>query len=46
MLKELRTTYYQFSSPFVIDSSATTATFGLQPTPLDDALRDTAARLR
>ena len=45
MLKELRTTYYQFSAPFVIDSSATTQAFGLQPTPLDDALRDTAARL-
>jgi nucleoside-diphosphate-sugar epimerase len=46
MLKELRTTYYQFSAPFVIDSSATTAAFGLEPTPLDDALRDTAARLQ
>jgi nucleoside-diphosphate-sugar epimerase len=46
MIKELRTTYYQFSKPFVIDSSATTAEFGLQPTPLDEVLLDTAARLR
>jgi nucleoside-diphosphate-sugar epimerase len=45
MLKELRTTYYQFSSPFVIDSSATTQEFGLEPTPMDEALRDAAARL-
>jgi nucleoside-diphosphate-sugar epimerase len=46
LLKELRTTRYQFTSPFVIDSSATTETFGLEPTPMDDALRDAAARLR
>ena len=46
MLKELRTTRYQFTSPFVIDSSATTEAFGLEPTPMDDALRDAAARLR
>lgn len=46
LLKELRTTRYQFTSPFVIDSSATTETFGLEPTPIDDALRDAAARLR
>lgn len=46
MVKELRTTRYQFTAPFVIDSSATTETFGLEPTPVDDALRDAAARLR
>jgi nucleoside-diphosphate-sugar epimerase len=46
LLKELRTTRYQFTSPFVIDSSATTETFGLEPTPMDDALRAAAARLR
>jgi nucleoside-diphosphate-sugar epimerase len=46
MLKELRTTYYQFSTPFVIDASATTAAFGLEPKPLDDALREAAAGLR
>jgi len=46
MVKELRTTRYQFTAPFVLDSSATTETFGLTPTPLDDALRDAASRLR
>jgi nucleoside-diphosphate-sugar epimerase len=46
LIKELRTTRYQFTRPFVIDSSATTEMFGLQPTPMDDALRDAAARLR
>jgi nucleoside-diphosphate-sugar epimerase len=46
MVKELRTTHYQFTAPFVLDSSATTETFGLEPTPVDDALRDAAARLR
>ena len=45
-IKELRITRYQFTSPFVIDSSATTQAFGLEPTPLDVALRDAAARLR
>jgi len=46
IIKELRTTRYQFTSPFVIDSSATTTAFGLEPTPMDAALRDAAARLR
>jgi nucleoside-diphosphate-sugar epimerase len=46
MIKELRTTRYQFTSPFVIDSSATTEAFGLEPTPMDVALRNAAARLR
>jgi nucleoside-diphosphate-sugar epimerase len=46
MVKELRTTRYQFTAPFVIDSSATTETFGLKPAPVDDALREAATRLR
>ena len=46
MVKELRTTRYQFTRPFVLDSSATTEAFGLEPTPVDDALRDAAGRLR
>jgi nucleoside-diphosphate-sugar epimerase len=46
MIKELRTTRYQFTSPFEVDSSATTEMFGLKPVPMDDALRDAAARLR
>jgi len=46
LIKELRTTRYQFTRPFVIDSSMTSETFGLQPTPMDAALRDAADRLR
>jgi nucleoside-diphosphate-sugar epimerase len=46
MVKELRTTRYQFTAPFVLDSSATTEAFGLEPTPIDESLRDAAARLR
>jgi hypothetical protein len=46
LIKELRTTRYQFTRPFVIDASATTEAFGLTPITLDEALRDAAARLR
>jgi nucleoside-diphosphate-sugar epimerase len=46
LIRELRTTRYQFTRPFVIDASATTDSFGLTPIPLDEALRDAAARLR
>jgi nucleoside-diphosphate-sugar epimerase len=46
LVRELRTTRYQFTRPFVIDASATAEAFGLTPTPLDEALRDAAARLR
>jgi nucleoside-diphosphate-sugar epimerase len=46
VLKELRTTRYQFTAPFVVDSSATTQMFGLEPRPMDEALRDAGARLR
>jgi nucleoside-diphosphate-sugar epimerase len=37
--REFRKVRYQFERPFVIDSSAAQETFGLTPTPLDDALR-------
>jgi len=46
MIKELRITRYQFTAPFVLDSSATTQMFGLEPTSLDETLRETAAGLR
>ena len=46
LIRELRTTRYQFTRPFVLDASATTQAFGLQPIALDEALRDAAARLR
>jgi nucleoside-diphosphate-sugar epimerase len=39
MAREFRKVRYQFDRPFVIDSSAAQETFGLTPTPLDDALR-------
>ena len=40
MFKELRTTRYQFTRPFVLDSSRTERTFGLAPTDLDTALKN------
>ena len=46
LIKELRTTRYQFTRPFVLDASATTDMFGLQPIAMDEALREAAARLR
>ncbi|MGW5682532.1 NAD-dependent epimerase/dehydratase family protein [Nonomuraea sp. NPDC003754] len=41
LIGELRHTRYQFVAPFEIDSSAFTDTFGIKPTPIDDALRAT-----
>ena len=38
-MRELRETRYQFDRPFVLDSSAFTATFGIDPTPTGEALR-------
>ncbi|WP_412537748.1 NAD-dependent epimerase [Longispora sp. K20-0274] len=38
LTRELRTTRYQFQKPFVLDSTLTERTFGLAPTPLDEAL--------
>jgi len=46
MVRELRTTRYQFTSPFVIDTRATTETFGIEPLPMDDALRAAASIVR
>ena len=46
MVRELRTTRYQFTSPFVIDASATTQTFGIEPRPLDESLRAAADAIR
>jgi nucleoside-diphosphate-sugar epimerase len=36
--KEMRTTYYQWAKPFVMDSTLTERTFGLAPTPLEVSL--------
>jgi nucleoside-diphosphate-sugar epimerase len=38
MLRELRITNYQWTRPFVMDSTHTEQTFGLAPTPIDQAL--------
>jgi nucleoside-diphosphate-sugar epimerase len=46
MVRELRTTRYQFEHPFVLDSSLATRTFGIEPTPLEEALAAAAAALR
>jgi nucleoside-diphosphate-sugar epimerase len=43
MMRELRETRYQFDRPYVLDSSAFESTFGMAPTPLDDALRAVVA---
>jgi nucleoside-diphosphate-sugar epimerase len=42
MLRELRTTRYQFTRPFVLDSSVTERTFDLAPSDLDVALKNVA----
>ncbi|MEV6817018.1 NAD-dependent epimerase, partial [Micromonospora sp. NPDC051296] len=44
-LREFQTTAYQFTQPFVMDSTAATTTFGLRPQPLDEALREAATLL-
>ncbi len=41
--RELRETHHQFVRPFVMDSSAATATFGLTATPLEDSVRRVTA---
>jgi nucleoside-diphosphate-sugar epimerase len=38
MMRELRATNYQWTRPFVLDSTLTEQTFGLTPTPIDTAL--------
>jgi nucleoside-diphosphate-sugar epimerase len=41
LVRELRETRYQFDRPFVVDSSAFESTFGIAPTPTDEALEAT-----
>jgi len=41
--REFRKVRYQFERPWVLDSSAAQQTFGLVPTPVDEALRSMAA---
>ena len=42
LLRELRETEYQFAAPYVLDSSAIEAAYGLAPTPWDEVCRATA----
>ncbi|MGY0003589.1 NAD-dependent epimerase/dehydratase family protein [Micromonospora sp. I033] len=44
--RELRETAYQFARPYVLDSTAATATLGVEATPLDRAVKETVAALR
>ncbi|MFI7045585.1 NAD-dependent epimerase/dehydratase family protein [Streptosporangium sandarakinum] len=43
MLGELEELRYQFTRPFVLDSTDFQTTFGMSPTPLDEALTSTIA---
>lgn len=40
-MREMGETRYQFERPYVLDSTAFQSTFGMPPTPLDDALTAT-----
>jgi nucleoside-diphosphate-sugar epimerase len=44
--REMLEVQYQLQAPFVLDSSAATAAFGIEPTSTDDALRETIVGLR
>ncbi|MGS2614273.1 NAD-dependent epimerase/dehydratase family protein [Micromonospora sp. LZ34] len=45
-VRELRETAYQFDRPFLMDSTAATATLGVEPTSLDRAIEETVGALR
>jgi nucleoside-diphosphate-sugar epimerase len=45
-MRELRETRHQFERPFVLDSSLSERTFGVSPTPWDEALEVTVAARR
>ena len=40
VVRELRETDYQFAKPFIMDSSAMSSTFGLEPTPWEEGIRN------
>lgn len=42
-VQEIVEMVYEFDQPFVLDSSKFTRTFGIQPTPLQEAVRQTVA---
>ena len=43
VVRELRETLYQFTSPYIMDSSAITEELGIEPTPWDEVCRRTAS---
>lgn len=45
LLREFRETRHQFERPFVLDSTAAQARFGLEPTPWDLTLKETVDHL-
>jgi nucleoside-diphosphate-sugar epimerase len=46
LAREMLEMQYQLQRPFVLDSSAATAAFGIEPTSTDEALRETIEGLR
>ncbi|WP_431873816.1 NAD-dependent epimerase/dehydratase family protein [Micromonospora marina] len=44
--REMRETAHQFTGPFVMDSSAASETFGIEPTPLDRVIDEMVTGLR
>ena len=46
IIREIAEVRYQLDSPFIVDSSAAQSVFGLLPTPMPDALRDTVSWYR
>ena len=46
LAREMLEMQYQLQRPFVVDSSAATAAFGIEPTSTDEALRETIEGLR
>ncbi len=45
-VRELAEMMYEFEKPYVVDSSAFESTFGVHPTPMDDAIASTLAWYR
>ncbi|WP_214105300.1 NAD-dependent epimerase/dehydratase family protein [Acrocarpospora catenulata] len=45
LMREMRETRYQFDRPFLLDSSAFETTFGLAPTPVDEAIKATLSKV-
>jgi hypothetical protein len=45
LARELRETQYQFRRPFVLDSSAATTMFGIEPTLVGEAIAETVGGL-